>query len=445
MKDKLKNLRMSAKKKSKLGFFSLLVLTAIMLLTIENLEKPKEIRNQAAGNARIFFQPTSSASSPIQKNVNETFSIQLMIDPGQSMVSFIKFEILYDQSKLEISSANNVVINSDVFPVIFEGPVLAPGKAAASISVGNDPTKAFSTRSQIATITFKALANTNGTVQIQASNLTQALSIGAEQTATDNVIATREPAFVAIGPFTPPTIDPNAPSPTIMPSATNAPTVTSGPSPTGSNSLPTIPQGPTATLSPSRTTLALNLRLHGIGSGGDSVNPNKSSLSNKNPLNQERNLNIQIVNEENEIVATKIAPAFYNSDTGIFFSNVVINDPLPQGDYVVKVKADAYLRKLMPGFLTVEPGEKNIMKLTDLIAGDINNDNVINALDYNTLYDCGYGVLKPYPMINARSAYKTKACQSHDNKENADLNNNGVVEASDYNLFIRELSVQFGD
>jgi hypothetical protein len=206
---------------------------------------------------------------------------------------------------------------------------------------------------------------------------------------------------------------------------------------------PTVSVRPTQ--NPDRTTLELKLLLHGVGSAGDSANPKGNSLSNKNPNDQERTVSIQLVNEDNEIIATKIAPAFYNAEQGTFFSNVVINDTIPEGDYVVKVKTDRYLRKLMPGFFTLTPGKKFTMPVAQLVAGDINGDNRIDALDYNVLYDCGYGKLDPLSMSDPNSAFKNKQCQSHAQKENADLNDNGKVEHSDYNLFIREISVQFGE
>ena len=414
--------------KKNISLVILLILSLFLLIIARLLATPKETRQQATGAARLYFTPATSSSGPIQKNINDTITLDLMLDPSSSRISFLRFDIIYDATKLSVSGPSAVQINSTTFPVILEGPVLTPGKVAASLSVGSDPTKAFSSTSNVARITFTALATTNGPIQITMGDLTQALSIGANDSATDNVLGSTEPAFIQIGTSLPTSTEPPV---------VNTPTTIVGATPT--NTIPTIP----LTYSPARTTLDMKLLFHGLGSAGDSKNET-GDLSNKNPLHQERTLNVQIVNEDNQIVATKLAPAFYNSDTGHFDSHVVINDPIPDGDYIVKVKTDPYLRKLMPGFLTVKSGAKNVMKPTELVAGDINGDNVINVLDYNVLYDCGYGELDPLPMINNKSEFNNKRCSGHDERKHADLDDNGTIASPDYNLFIRELSVGFG-
>jgi hypothetical protein len=156
-------------------------------------------------------------------------------------------------------------------------------------------------------------------------------------------------------------------------------------------------------------------------------------------------LNVQVVNSDNEVVATKIVTAFYNADDGIFFSHVDIDDTLPDNEYVIKIKADRYLRKLMPGFFAIKPGQTTQLPITDFVSGDVNGDNQINVLDYNVLYDCGYGALDPLPMLDQKSVFQKEVCQAHPEKEFSDLNDDGKVSASDYNLFIRELSVQAGE
>lgn len=412
----------------------LLILSFVLLFLARILATPHETREHAAGSARLYFTPDSSSSAPIQQTVDGTFTLEVTIDPASEKVSFVRFDVLFDETKVNISGDGSVTINSQTFPVTLEGPVFTPGKVAASVSIGNDPTKAITATTQVARITFRAIENTSGPIQITFDEPTQALSIDSDSGADENVLGVKTPAFISIDGTTPTsTVGPTSPIPSNTPQPSVNPSITNNPTRT-----------PTMTIDPSKTTLVLNLLLHGIGSGGDSSNPSGSDFSNQNPIHQERKLNIQIVNEDNQVVATKLTTAFFNSSTGTFDSHVVVNDPIPQGDYIVKVKTDPYLRKLMPGFLTVEPGKKNEMKSTGLVTGDINGDNAINILDYNLLYDCGYGQIDPLPMINNKSKYNSTICKNHDRREYTDLNDNGTVNSADYNLFIRELSVGFG-
>lgn len=401
----------------------ILVLLSLGLLILARLiASPQDTRERAAGSARLFFNPPTTQSSPLQKNNADTFTLDLMLNPSNSSISFIKFEIIYDQSKLSVNGASAVSINSSAFPVTFEGPFVNNGKIAGSVSVGSDPTKAISSTVNVAKITFNAISDTGEPIQISISNSSLALSIGPDAGATDNVLGTMEPAFVRIGS--------GFPTSTLFPTSVVTPTSI-------------LTRGPTPTTDPNKTTLTLSLLFHGIGSAGDLQNKS-SELSNKIPINQERTLNVQLVNEDNQLVATKLITAFYNSDAGTFDSHYVFNDPLPAGDYIIKVKTDPYLRKLMPGFMTIQPGKKNIMDTTELVSGDINGDNTINILDYNILYDCGYGEIEPLPIVNNKSAFNNKRCGTHDKKINADLNDNGIINAPDYNLFLRELSAGIG-
>jgi hypothetical protein len=423
-------------KKFYLFIFLFFCITVIPLLLA--LRTDKETRSHGAGSTSLSIEPDSTISAPITKNVGETVSLDLMVDPNSDIVSFIKFEILYDANKLAIDQATGIQINTTAFPVTIEGPVFSSGRIAASVGIGSDPTRGIITRTKFATITFRILQVTPPT-QIAFGSSTTVLSIGDNDQASENVISLATPAYIAAASVT------NQPIPTTVPGISSSPFPTGIPSPT--SILTPIPtqSGPSPTKNPTGFTLILKLLMHGIGSAGDNANLSSSTLSNKNPIHQERNLNVQVVNSDNQIVATKIVPAFYDADQGIFFSNVAINETLPEGEYVVKVKADKYLRKLMPGFFTIKPGEKTTLPSTNMVAGDVNGDNLLNILDYGILYDCGYGAIQPLSMIDPRSLYHNAACESHQEKEHADLNDDGRISGSDYNLFIREISVQIGE
>jgi hypothetical protein len=209
--------------------------------------------------------------------------------------------------------------------------------------------------------------------------------------------------------------------------ATPTPTPTSTPTPT-----PTRTPTPTPTSVPNSTKLSLNVFIHGIGNSGDNTNPNNFSLSNKNPLTKNRTLDVQIINNSNQIVASSNVSIAYDSTTGSFKGIADLGNSIPtSGSYNIKVKGSTQLRKIIPGIQTITIGQTNSIPDITLVTGDINNDNVLNILDYNLLIGC-YSDLAP-----AISCTTT-------NKILTDLNDNGAVNQFDYNLFLRELAVQQG-
>jgi hypothetical protein len=193
------------------------------------------------------------------------------------------------------------------------------------------------------------------------------------------------------------------------------------------------------------TTLSLSVFLHGIGNAGDNPNPNGNSNSNKTPVHLQRNLNILVFDASNHVVANTFMPIIYDRASGSFIGSLRLDDTIPAGNYTIKIKTDRYLRKILPGVQQIKRGQDNAFKDIQMIAGDANNDNLLNVLDYNALRDCGYGQLNPLPNIDSKSVFQSTACQAHAPAENVDLDDNGTINAFDYNLFLRELSVQKGD
>lgn len=193
------------------------------------------------------------------------------------------------------------------------------------------------------------------------------------------------------------------------------------------------------------TTLKLDLLLHGVGSAGDNPNPD-SSLSNKNPLHPRRNFDVTIIDSNNQTVKNTTGSIIYNAGSGNFTGIVDLGPSFPAGNYSIKIKSDRYLRKMTPGIINIETMKENNIPQTALVAGDIKTDNVLNVLDYNILRDCGYGAIEPLPLEDPNAIYNTKNCKSHESyRPNIDLDDNGIINSPDYNLFLRELSVQNGD
>ncbi len=403
---------MSSSQKKALILGSLLVLALSIPITVRFLQPRQEIRSKAAGSTKLSFTPVSTATAPLQKNVGDTIALDMMVDPGTNLVTFIRFQLQYDPTKLEIVQPDPFTINASAFPQKIEGPVLGSGTVAESLSVGSDPTKAIQAVTKVGTVNFKAIAGTGGApTTVTYTTLTQALSSGANDQAGENVLSTTTPATIIIEGGTAAT-----PSGTVTPEPTSV-----------------------------TTSISLDLLLHGVGAAGDNPNPKGNDLSNKNPLHPQRDVDVIIIDNTNQVIATQAGAILYDNGNGSFTGKIDLGTSFPTGNYNIKVKTDRYLRKLVPGIQTITNLKDNKIPQIDVVAGDINDDNILNVLDYNAFLDCGYGEINPIPMIDPNSTFNKQPCQVHKPVINVDVDDNGVVDSPDYNLFLRELSVQNGD
>lgn len=398
----------------KLLLAGILVLLISIPLTISLLQQNQDTRTRAAGATSLSLVHPPDNSSHTEKTVGESVPITMMIEPGSNSVTFVRFQIKYDPTKLEPVADNPFTVDATKFPTTIEGPIVGNGTISMSISVGSDPTKAIrNAPAKVGTANFKAKAvTTDMSTEVSFSNLTQALSSGADDQSSENVLSYTSPATVSI----------------IEATASPTPEFT-----------------PTPTLSPDETTLSFTLLLHGIGEAGDNPNPTGNTLSNKNPKHQQRNIDVSVYDVNEQLVTTKTGTIIYDVDAGNFKGSVSLGNNFASGPYSVKIKSDRYLRRLIPSIQTITHGQEKVIPVTQLVAGDTNGDNTLNILDYSALLDCGYGVLNPLLMTNSSSEYKRQACQVHTPAVNIDVDDNGIINSFDYNLFLRELSVQNGD
>ncbi|HVA96989.1 MAG TPA: VWA domain-containing protein [Candidatus Acidoferrales bacterium] len=212
-------------------------------------------------------------------------------------------------------------------------------------------------------------------------------------------------------------IAPPTPTPTPTPKPTSTPT----PKPT---------QTPTPT--PAITTMSMTVYLDGIGNRGDNTNPTESSLSNKNPKHTTIGADIQIFTLSNQQIAGGTGTLTYNQTNGDYTGNVPISAGFPTGQYIIKVKTNTHLRRQIQQIQSITAGTVNTITSVALVAGDVDNNNVLNILDYNLLLGC-------YSDLTAATN-----CADSTTQTNSDLNDDGAVNQIDYNLFIRELSTQPG-
>lgn len=197
----------------------------------------------------------------------------------------------------------------------------------------------------------------------------------------------------------------------------------------------TIPTLPPVTISvaPSgpKTPLSLNLFLHGIGASGDNANPDESSLSNKNPVHQTRQVELSLYDANNDLLTKSLGNVTYSSASGSY-KGIVDATNVPTGFYTVRVKMDQHLTRAFPGIQSLTGSQPNSLPEVALITGDSNSDNKLNIIDYNMLLDC-YSDLAP-----------ATACDDPTKKVATDANDDASVNQIDYNLFLREISTQPG-
>jgi len=381
-----------------------LVLVVISIpVTVYILQRQQETRSKAAGATVFALIPQPGPGDTITKSTGDIIPVDLIVTPGTDAVSVASFQIQYDPTKLQPVTPDTVTLPTPADPLkpfntIVEGPYVTNGLISETISSGTNTAGALQTETKIATINFKAIAPTGDTpTSLTFTALSKAFSAAGGGQALVDILSTTKPASITI--------------------------------------LPT-----------SHTTVSFTLLLHGIGSAGDTVNPTGSSLSNKTPLNPQQNINVFVYNKTtNQLVATGSGVIDYDDNTGDYKGNAVLIPGIATGPYVVKVKSDRYLRKQIRGVPTITSDQDNPMPVTELVAGDTNNDNKLDALDYGTLFDCGYGQINPLRMTNTNSKYAQSACQGHTTPQYADLDDNGIINIYDYNLFVREFPVQNGD
>jgi hypothetical protein len=190
--------------------------------------------------------------------------MDININPGTNLVSFVSLDITYDPSKFEPVGSNALVINNSALPIVLQGPVYASGRIRINLSTGNDPTAAIKTPTKVGTLTMKAIGGTGGApASIAFGDSTQVLSIagpgsGSNDSAGENVLSTSTPAQITIAggssTGTTPTVNPSPTTPvqpTAQPTTTTVPTAIPTTVPSSQDSTEEVI--PTATSTPSPT------------------------------------------------------------------------------------------------------------------------------------------------------------------------------------------------
>jgi len=158
------------------------------------------------------------------------------------------------------------------------------------------------------------------------------------------------------------------------------------------------------------------------------------------PLHTQRNAVITLFDTNNTLIATRTGAITYASASGNFVGTIQNRqDPIPAGNYLIKIQTPQFLNKQYPGIFAIQSTTNLALPSLFMTTGDINLDNRINILDYNLLRTC-YG-----SKMSTDICKQTPQYFAEPNNPLADLNDDGVVDGIDYNLFIRSLATKEGD
>jgi hypothetical protein len=242
------------------NFFLIGILVVILItipLTLYFVKKQQELRSKAAPSSNL-----SLVASKSTLNVGDTIDVDLMLDPGQNIPSFIKFALTYDPTKIEITKIEPDPTN---ITTTLSGPTISEGSASAELGInkvisGYDPTQSLGQQIKVATlkITAKEVTDTPTQISFDYPGSTQVLSIATSDGPGENVLANATPLSLTIlsgGDITP--------SPSISPTIT----ITPSPSPTTAPNSSPICTSLTAT--PATGSAPLSTSFTAVGSDTD--------------------------------------------------------------------------------------------------------------------------------------------------------------------------------
>lgn len=255
---------LSMKKKKILIIGFIVALMLAIPLSILALKGQQVTTSKATPATTLSFSAPGKAIA-----IGDNFNLDVLINPGNNQVSFVQLVVQYDGAKLK---ATGIKPNSTAFPVTLETPdPKCDGGPSCSIaitvSVGADPTKVVTAATTVATISFTAVAGTNGTpTQVTfSSGSTKVYSTAGTDQPSENVLASSQPASIDIGGGATPTI-----APTDTPTPTAAPTApTSSPTPAPTTSSNQSPVCSSLSLSATTGSTPLTLTLTAAGSDAD--------------------------------------------------------------------------------------------------------------------------------------------------------------------------------
>jgi len=192
--------KLSGKRLLLLGF--IVVLLVAIPLTMYMAQQQQKTKSGAQAATKLTLTP----AAPPSIAVNDKITLTVNVDPGTNQVSYVKFTITYDSTKLATTGSGLTLLpwrtgNGQQFtPAIIQGPIYDTGTISEAISVEDTPQNVIQTLTPIATIDFSALNPTDAApTQVSFDTTkTQVLSLGSSDQFNENVLSTTIPADVTI-------------------------------------------------------------------------------------------------------------------------------------------------------------------------------------------------------------------------------------------------------
>jgi len=161
------------------------------------------------------------------------------------------------------------------------------------------------------------------------------------------------------------------------------------------------------------TTLSFSVSLLGISN---------HSGDNNTPHHPNRQLLVQVMNVNNQMVINTTTPVTYSTSQSAFVGTLNLGSSWQSGYYQVRLQLPYTLTKLANngGIITINNGATTQIPNFSLVNGDIDQNNQIDNNDYYDLVAC----------------YGSKQCPPNQ-KLGSDLNDDGVVDGVDLNIWYR--------
>ncbi|MCL4353803.1 PKD domain-containing protein [Patescibacteria group bacterium] len=212
-----------------LGFIA--VLLVAIPFTVYLVQREQRVRSHAAPTTTLSFNP----SSPPPVTVNSTVSLDLYLDPGTNVVSFLNLSLRYDPKYLSqptfTPSPDSLLIPvGSVTPVINETSGIFQETFAVAGTAATSGTSGVTNKIKLGTFQFTAIATTS------AGTPTQVIFDGTKAYSTNPTDPSSQNVFV-IGSSTPASV-------VIVSASSASPTPTSTPAPSSAPSPTAAGQGP---------------------------------------------------------------------------------------------------------------------------------------------------------------------------------------------------------
>ncbi len=173
---------------------NILLLLAVIPITLYVVKRQTDLRSKAAPSTVLSFSPATASTT-----VGQTVKLDVMVNPGQNIVSIVEMTIKVDPDKFDIVSLER---NASAFSSLLKGPTInKDGTAYLSISTSTEVSKAIQSTTKAATLTLKAKAATNGApsiVKFSQAPQTDVLSLGTSDGATENVLSSTDTASITV-------------------------------------------------------------------------------------------------------------------------------------------------------------------------------------------------------------------------------------------------------